>query len=142
VAKYELKTKKNSGSVSAFLDSVADTKRREDAKAVLALMKRVTKRQPKMWGTSIVGFGEYHYKNRSGIEADWPLTGFSPRKATLTIYIMPGFAQYKKLMKQLGIYKTGSSCLYVKRLSDIDTAVLEKLVRASVKEMEKKYATK
>lgn len=139
MAKYQLKTKKNSASVSTFLSAVEDTDRRKDTRAVLALMKRITKKPPKMWGKSIVGFGEYHYKSKSGIEGVWPLTGFSPRKGSLTIYIMPGFAEYPELMERLGTYKTGSSCLYVKRLSDIDLDVLEKLVAVSVADMKKRY---
>lgn len=92
-----------------------------------------------MWGPSIVGFGSYHYKYESGREGDWPKTGFSPRKQNLTLYIMDGFDKYDELMAKLGKHKTGKSCLYVKRLSDIDTGVLTKLVKASVAHFDKKY---
>ncbi len=92
-----------------------------------------------MWGTSIVGFGTYHYKYASGREGDWMLTGFSPRKQALTLYIMAGFEKYQELMDQLGTFKTGKSCLYVKRLSDINLDVLEELVRESVRYMKTQY---
>jgi hypothetical protein len=88
-----------------------------------------------MWGTSIVGFGSYHYKGASGREGDWMLTGFSPRKQNLTLYIMPGFEDYDSLMKNLGKHTTGKSCLYIKKLEDVDTKVLKELVTKSVKKM-------
>lgn len=135
----ELKTKKTDASVDDFLAGIDDEQRRKDSEAVLALMKKITKAPPKMWGTSIVGFGSYHYRYASGQEGDWPLVGFSPRKQNLTVYIMAGFDDYPELMAQLGKYKTGKSCLYLKRLSDIDTKVLEKLIAASVKDMKERY---
>ncbi len=135
----ELKTKKTEASVDDFIAAIEDDQRRKDCKAVMAIMKRVTKSSPKMWGTNIVGYGSYHYKYASGQEGDWPLTGFSPRKQNLTLYIMAGFDDYPELMAKLGKYKTGKSCLYLKRLSDVDTAVLEKLVAASVKDMKEHY---
>ena len=139
---YTLKTVKNKSSVSKFIGSIKDESRKKEAKILLALMKRASKKTPKMWGESMIGFGEYHYLSKSGIEGDWPLTGFSPRKAAFSIYIMPGFKMYITLMGKLGIYKTGVSCLYVKRLSDIDLSVLERLVFLSVREMEKRYLAK
>lgn len=135
----ELKTKKTDASVDDFLAGIDDEQRRKDSEAVLAMMKKITKAPPKMWGTSIVGFGSYHYRYASGQEGDWPLVGFSPRKQNLTVYIMAGFDDYPELMAQLGKYKTGKSCLYLKRLSDIDTKVLEKLIAASVKDMKERY---
>ena len=135
----ELKTKKTEASVDDFIAAIEDDQRRKDCKAVMAIMKRVTKSSPKMWGTNIVGYGSYHYKYASGQEGDWPLTGFSPRKQNLTLYIMAGFDDYPELMAKLGKYKTGKSCLYLKRLSDVDTAVLEQLVAASVKDMKEHY---
>ena len=135
----ELKTKKTEASVDDFIAAIEDDQRRKDCKAVMAIMKRVTKSSPKMWGTNIVGYGSYHYRYASGQEGDWPLTGFSPRKQNLTLYIMAGFDDYPELMAKLGKYKTGKSCLYLKRLSDVDTAVLEKLVAASVKDMKEHY---
>lgn len=128
----ELKTKKNDASVQDFLAGVADDQRRKDSLEVLKLMKRVTRKQPKMWGDSIVGFGSYHYKYASGREGDWPLTGFSPRKQALSVYIMTGFRGEGALMKKLGKYKTGKACLYIKKLEDVDLSVLEELVRRSV----------
>ena len=128
----ELKTKKTDQSVETFLSGVADEKKRQDCFTVLKLMKQVTGREPKMWGSSIVGFGSYHYKYQSGREGDWFLTGFSPRKQNLTLYIMPGFARYEALMKKLGKYKTGKSCLYVKKIEDIDLQTLRELVKQSV----------
>ncbi|GJM33047.1 MAG: hypothetical protein DHS20C18_20480 [Saprospiraceae bacterium] len=127
----ELKTKKNDGSVEAFLNSVEDDKKREDSFAILEMMKEVTGEEPAMWGTSIIGFGSYHYKYASGQEGDWFKTGFSPRKQNLTMYIMPGFNRYEELMQQLGKYKTGKACLYVKKLADIDTDILKELIKES-----------
>lgn len=135
----ELKTKPTKASVAAFLREVDDPHKREDARAVMALMKDVTGKRPKMWGTSIVGFGSYHYHYESGQEGDWPVTGFSPRKQYLTVYIMPGFTRYGALMKKLGKYKTGKSCLYLKKLDDVDRKVLGRLVARSVTDMRKMY---
>ena len=135
----ENKTKATKASVKQFLDSVTDEKKREDAKVILKLMKEITKQPPKMWGPSIVGFGEYHYKYESGREGDFLITGFSPRKAALTIYIVAGFKKYDDLMKKLGKYKTGVSCLYIKKLEDIDMKILKQLIEQSYKYMVKKY---
>ena len=134
-----LKTVKNDASVDKFIDGVADEKRREDARKVLELMKRVTGEEPKMWGPSIVGFGTYQYKYASGRGGDWMRTGFSPRKQNLTVYIMDGFDKYEDLMAKLGKYKTGKSCLYINKLEDIDFKVLERLVKESMKHFNKKY---
>lgn len=131
----ELKTKKTGASVEAFLDGVADPRRREDARVVLELMKRITGEEPKMWGPSIVGFGSYTYTYASGQTGDWPIAGFSPRKQALTLYLMPGFEKDADLMKRLGKHKTGKSCLYLNRLADVDASVLEELVRRSVERM-------
>ena len=131
----ELKTKVNKASVDKFLKGVKDERVREDCYKILDIMKKATKEEPKMWGTSIVGFGSYHYKYASGREGDWMLVGFSPRKQNLTLYIMPGFDEYDSLMKDLGKHTTGKSCLYIKKLEDVDTKVLKKLVTQSVKKM-------
>ncbi len=131
----ELKTKKNDGDVEAFLNNVAHDKRRTDAFKMLDLMKEVTGEQPKMWGASIIGFGDYHYKYESGREGDWFLTGFSPRKQSLTLYITSGFAQYQELMAKLGKHKTGKGCLYINKLEDVDEAVLKTLVKKSIEHM-------
>lgn len=127
----ELKTKVNEASVLEFLENVPDEKKRQDSLAVLEMMREVTGEEAKMWGTSIVGFGSYHYKYESGREGDMPLVGFSPRKQNLTLYIMPGFDRYEELMAKLGKHTTGKSCLYVKRLADVDRAVLRELVGQS-----------
>ena len=131
----ELKTKENEASVEAFLASVADEQQRADARAVCALMGEVTGQPPKMWGKSMVGFGRYHYRYASGREGDWFVVGFSPRKRDLTLYVMPGFQAYEGLLAKLGKHKTGKSCLYLKRLSDVDGAVLRELVTRSVAHM-------
>ncbi len=105
-------------------------------------MRNATGKRAKMWGTSIVGYGTYLYSNSAGKNYEWPITGFSPRKQALTVYIMPGFSQFGALMKNLGKYKTGKSCLYIKRLADVDEDVLQKLIDGSVKRMRKTYKTK
>ena len=107
---------------------------------LLAMMKKITRQEPKMWGSSIVGFGSFHYKSeRSKQEGDWFMTGFSPRKQNLTIYIIPGFAQYGELLKKLGKYKTSVSCLYINKLADVDQKILTELVSISYKDMQEKY---
>ena len=131
----ELKTKATNESVTDFLNKVTDKGRRDDCFAVLEIMKEVTGEEPKMWGPSIVGFGRYHYKYESGREGEWMITGFSPRKGDLTLYIMPGFDAFPDLMKRLGKFKTGKSCLYIKKLEDVDPGVLRQLVKQSVKKM-------
>ena len=138
----ELKTRKNNASVTAFLNAVDDKQKRADAKKVSAMMRAATGSRARMWGTSIVGFGSYHYKYASGREGDWMLVGFSPRKKDLTLYIMPGFKAFDSLMARLGKYKTGKSCLYINKLADVDEKVLEKLIAGSVKYMRQKYETK
>ncbi len=136
----ELKTQKNDASVEDFLNSVSDAQKREDSFAVLELMREVTGEEPAMWGTNIVGFGSYHYKYASGREGDWPLAGFAPRERELTLYIMAGFERYEELLAKLGKHKTGKSCLYIKRLADVDPAVLKELVCASVKHMKQTHS--
>jgi hypothetical protein len=131
----ELKTRLTDESVEEFLNSIPDEKKRLDSFALLDLMKQVTGFEAKMWGSSIIGFGSYHYRSTSGREGDWFLVGFSPRKQNLSIYIMPGFDQYNALMQKLGKHKTGKSCLYINRLEDIDLKVLRELVDLSVKHM-------
>ena len=135
MAKAELKTKVNKASVEGFLNKVKDEAIRNDCFEILKIMKQVTKEEPKMWGSSIVGFGSYHYKSKSGREGDWMLTGFSPRKQNLTLYLMGGFDEQKDLLKKLGKHKTSVGCLYIKKLGDVDKKVLKTLVTASVKRM-------
>ena len=133
----ELKTKKNTADVAAFLDGIENEKRREDCRAVVAMMAEVTGEPPAMWGDSIIGFGSYHYRYPTGREGDWMATGVSPRKQSLTLYIMTGFPRHEALMQKLGRYKTGKSCLYVKKLEDVDTDVLRELVRESYERVSK-----
>lgn len=129
----ELKTKPTAESVSAFIEKISDKSRRDDCQAVIEIMKDVTKEEPEMWGPSIVGFGRYRYKNAGGRAREWMVTGFSPRKGDLTLYIMQGFESSPDLMKRLGKHKTGKSCLYIKNLADVDLNVLRELVEKSVK---------
>ena len=135
----ELKTKRTGTSVDAFLAGVTDTGRRQDCLALLGIMKRATGAEPEMWGSSVVGFGRYHYRYASGREGDWFLTGFSPRKRDLTLYIMAGFERYEDLLARLGRYRTGKGCLYVKRLSDVDLGVLEELITRSAQHLRQAY---
>ena len=135
--KAELKTKVNKASVEDFLNAIKDDGVRKDCLEILKIMKQVTKEEPKMWGASIVGFGSYHYVGKSGREGDWFLTGFSPRKQNLTLYLMGGFDVEKELLKELGKHKTSVGCLYIKKLDDVDRKVLKKLVAESVKKVKK-----
>ncbi len=135
----ELKTVKTMASVEGFLEGV-DEARRHDCRTLLRIMKKATGEAPRMWGSTIVGFGTYHYKYDSGREGDWFLTGFSPRKQDLTIYITSGFDRHEALLAKLGRHKTGKSCLYVKRLADIDLGVLETLLSASIRHPQGKAA--
>ncbi len=130
----ELKTKLTTASVTKFLNGVSDKTRRDDCFAVLEMMHEVTKEEPAMWGSSIVGFGRHRYKYESGREGEWPITAFSPRKRDLTLYFTPGFDSAPE-MERLGKYKTGKSCLYIKKLADVDPRVLKQLITKSVKKM-------
>jgi len=129
----ELKTTATDTDVEAFLDGVADPERQQDARAVCALLAQVTKQPAVMWGSSIVGFGHRRLRYADGREIDWMLIGFSPRKANTTLYLSGGLDLYSELLADLGKHTTGKGCLYVKRLSDVDAAVLKKIVRSSVK---------
>lgn len=136
----EIKTKQNTANVKTFLQTINEEEKRKDSLTIMALMKKITKTEPKMWGDSIVGFGSFHYKSeRSKQEGDWYMTGFSPRKQNLTIYIIPGFAAHTELLKKLGKHKTGGSCLYINKLSEINMKVLEEVVSISFKHMKEKY---
>jgi hypothetical protein len=131
----ELKTQKTDASVTEFLESVANERRRQDGFAIFELMREVTGEEPAMWGSSIVGFGSYRYTYASGREGEWPLVGFSPRKQNLTLYIMDGFDAYDSLLGELGKYRTGKACLYINKLEDVDQETLRKLVKQSVDHM-------
>lgn len=130
----ELKTQQNAADVDAFLSQVAHEKRRTDAQKVCALIKDITGWKPMMWGNSIVGFGAYEGKT-----GRWMITGLSPRKASLSVYIMPGFEKYSALMEKLGKHKTGRSCLYINKLEDIDLDILAEIIRRSVADMQDAY---
>lgn len=131
-----LKTLPNNASVLDFINSVEDERKRQDSLALLDLFKKVTKHEPKMWGTSIVGYGMYHYKSeRSTQEGDWPLTGFSPRKQNLTLYVMPGFKDFADLLVKLGKHKVSVGCLYIKKLADVDMKILEEIIKKGFDQM-------
>ena len=129
----ELKTKKTRASVDAFLKKAATGKRLEDCYTVLDIMKKIMKEEPKMWGSAIVGFGKYHYKYKSGHKGEMCIAAFSPRKTSLTLYILPSLLKNAELMKKLGKHKKGLSCLHIKDLEDIDLKVLKELIKLSVK---------
>ena len=138
----EMKTKPTNESVKDFLNKISDEERRADCFQVAKIMEEITGEKPKMWGPSIVGFGSYHYKYDSGREGDWPVTGFSPRKKDLTLYIMMGFEKHRELMEKLGKHSHAKSCLYIKRLSDIHIPTLKKLIKASLKDHKAYIASK
>jgi len=137
-----LKTLPNDANVEDFLNSVADETRRKDGFILLEMFTRLTGEKPKMWGAAIIGFGMYHYKSeRSKQEGDWPLIGFSPRKQNLTLYIMPGFKGMEDELKKLGKNKTSVGCLYINKLADVDTRVLEDIIKKSYQKMKQEYTT-
>jgi hypothetical protein len=137
----ELKTKKTKDSVPAFLSRIEDAKARKDSKTLVGLMEEATGAKARMWGSSIVGFGDYRYKSpRTGREGDWFQMGFSPRKGTLSLYLMGGIHSQEELLRKLGKHKTGKGCLYIKRLDDVDGAVLKKLIRSAAAEAKKMAA--
>jgi hypothetical protein len=139
----ELKTKKTAVSVDSFLNAVADAQQRADAYSILEMMKEITGEEPRMWGPSIVGFGDYHYVYESGREGDVCLTGFSPHKSALVIYFNAGFfEQVGPTLKKLGKCKTSKGCMYIKKLADVDLAVLRELVQANVKRLAKTHKPK
>ncbi len=133
------KTQASSQSVKVFINKLDDPVRREECLKVLRMMQKATGHKAVMWGTSIVGFGTYHYKYESGREGDFMLVGFSPRKSNLTLYIITGFSRYAALMEKLGKFKTGKSCLYLKKLDDVDFEVLTELVTRSSERIAAKY---
>ncbi|MBY9003085.1 MAG: DUF1801 domain-containing protein [Candidatus Lokiarchaeota archaeon] len=133
----DLKTKPTDKNVEDYLRKVENPTKREDSFKILELMRDITKEEPIMWGDSIIGFGSYHYKYESGREGDWFVTGFAPPKQNLTLYIMSGFEKYEDLLKQLGKYKTGKSCLYINKLKDVDIIVLREIVSQSIEFVKK-----
>lgn len=136
----ELKTKRNDASVLDFIQALDDERKKQDSLALLDIMQKCTGEVPAMWGYSIIGFGSYHYKSeRSRQEGDWPMVGFSPRKQNLTVYIMPGFDNFKSDLEKLGKHKTSVSCLYIKKLADIDIATLKQIITKAYATMQQKY---
>ena len=137
----ELKTRPTRKSVQRYINNLDNPARRRDCEALLALMSRLTGETPVLWGDSIIGFGRYHYQQKNGQKAIWPLTGFSPRKQNLTIYIMPGFSTYTGLLSRLGRHRHSVSCLYLNKLADIDRDVLSEMIADSVSIMRERYRT-
>lgn len=135
----ETKTKPTAVSVAAFLEAVEPAQRREDGKAVCAMMERITGEPPTMWGPTMIGFGRYHYKYASGHKGDAMRIGFAPRKAELVLYVLTGEEAEKEQLARLGKHKTGKCCLYIKKLSDVDIGVLEEMVRDALAHMNEKY---
>ena len=136
----ELKTKLNDASVTDFLNGIKDEEKRADSFEILKLMQQVIKQEPKMWGSSIIGFGNVHLKYESGRELDWFITGFSPRKQNLTLYVMGSYKPHVDLLEKLGKHKTGVGCLYINKLKDVDVKVLKELIKQSVKAATKRNA--
>jgi hypothetical protein len=136
----ELKTKATTASVRDFLNTVSEETKRKDSFTLLEIFEKITGEKAKMWGPAIVGFGKYHYKSeRSTQEGDWPLTAFSPRKQSLTLYLLPGFDKYKELLGKLGKHKTSKGCLYINKLSDVDEKILKELISTSFVETKKLF---
>ncbi len=140
--KVELKTKENDADTGAFINSIKEEQKRQDSEALIKLFTQVTKEKPKMWGSSIIGFGSYVYESpATGRRGDWYITGFSPRKQNLTLYIMTGFGPYTALLKKLGKHKTGGCCLYINKLTDVDEKILKEMLVDSYSTMKKKHST-
>ena len=137
----ELKTKKNEADVTGFINSFADTEqKRKDSFELLKLMREFTGFEPKMWGASMIGFGQYHYKSeRSSQDGDWPLIGFSPRKAAISLYVYTGAPEHEHLLEWLGKFKKGAACIYVKKLSDIDQDALKRLMKTTIEFLQARY---
>ena len=140
----ELKTRQNDADVIEFVNSFADTEqKRKDSFELIKLMRDLTGSEPKMWGSSIIGFGSYHYKSeRSRQEGDWPLVGFSPRKAAISLYVYTGTKEHDYLLDGLGKYKMGKACIYIRKLSDINLEALKKLMKVTIDFLQSKYTTK
>jgi hypothetical protein len=134
----DIKTKPTKVKVEDFLNAVEHPTRKKDGFELLQIMGEITKEKPRMWGSSIVGFGTYHYKYESGREGNIPIVGFSPRKQSLSVYIMPGFVEYEEILGRLGKHRIGKTCLYINKLADVDIPVLKELIVKSVEHMETK----
>ncbi|KPH75835.1 DUF1801 domain-containing protein [Oceanobacillus caeni] len=136
---YELKTKENDNSVIEFIEQVENSKKREDAYRLLDIFTETTGYKAKMWGTSIIGFGSYHYKYATGHEGDAPLVGFSPRKANFSLYFATGDTERDVLLQEFGKHKAGKSCVYINKITDIDVEVLKKLIQQSIRFLREMY---
>lgn len=134
-----LKTQETQASVTAFIQTLENKQRQDDAVELLSIMEELTNKKGKMWGTSIIGFGKYYYKN-TGKGGAWPISGFSPRKTALTLYVMSGFSQIEPLLAALGNHKVGKSCLYIKSLNDVDRVVLKEIITHSINYMQAHYS--
>ena len=141
MSKASLKTSQNEGSPIRFIQSVDNPKRKQDANTLLQLFNRITNLEPKMWGNSIIGYGRYEYKYESGREGEYFITGFSPRKANSTVYIMPGYQDLSDMLSRLGKHKLGKSCLYINKLDDINLDVLEEIIQYGINYMRNHYRT-
>ena len=139
--KIKIKTTKNKASPTAFLNSITNEQLKKDCKVLLKLFKDTTGMKPTMWGTSIIGFGEYTYYRANGDEGQFMATGFSPRQSGPTLYIMPGYQNYKTELKKLGPHKLGKSCLYLKNLEGINLKVIARLIKMGLKDLKKKHQT-
>jgi len=135
----QVRTRENRASVSDFLRSIGDPQKRADCRVIARIMRDATGKSPKMWGSSIVGYDHYDYTYESGRSGSWMITGFSPRARNISIYIMPGFSKYGTLLKKLGKYRTGKSCLHIRRLDDVDQSVLAQLITEAVQEMRQRH---
>lgn len=137
----ELKTKQTSADVTEFINSFADTEqKRKDSFELIKLMQDFTGQEPKMWGSSIIGFGMYHYKSeKSSQQGDWPLIGFSPRKAAISLYVYTGAKEHEYLLNDLGKFKMGKACIYVKKLSDINQDVLKNIMKETIDYLQTRY---
>ncbi|MFC7784015.1 DUF1801 domain-containing protein [Rossellomorea sp. GCM10028870] len=136
---YELKTRQNDSSVIEFIEAVENPKKREDAYKLLDIFTETTGFEAKMWGPSIIGFGSYHYKYKTGHEGDAPLVGFSPRKAKISLYFAPGDPEREKVLNSFGKHTTGKACVYINKVADIDQAVLKQLINQSMSFLQKTY---
>ena len=131
----ENKTKPSARDVDLFLEGIEDHRKREDCRNLSAMMEEITAAEPVMWGDSIVGFGNYHYRYASGREGDWFLTGFSPRKQNITLYIVGYLENYQGILDKLGKFKNGKGCLYIKNLEDVDHGALRDLISTSIRKL-------
>lgn len=134
-----MKTKPEKSSVTKFLYSVNPDQKQKDSLEITEMMRKISRSEPVMWGTSIVGLGRYHYKYKSGREGDWFKVGFSPRKQSISLYLTTGFKESQDLLNKLGKHKTGKACLYINKLEDVDKEVLQKLIKASIEYADKVY---